>query len=647
MTSTEQSSSVPAPTVSTVAPRPPIRRVRGLDGMRALAAMVVLAYHLVPGQMRGGFLGVDIFFVLSGFLITALLVREHDASGQINLRSFWLRRIRRLLPAVALMAIVTLIVAGLIDVNILAGILPQFLGVITFAYNWVEIAIGASYFDYASPHLWTNVWSLAVEQQFYLVWPVIVLGIVALAKKYRWIVPASLAAASAGLMTWLIAGADDYTRAYQGTDSHAFGLMLGAVLALVATRPLQTPVEDPSRITVWLRGLLAWIGFAVVVAGWFLIPDNEPWVYPWGTLIVCIGMLAVMQGFLSSIDTQLGPGQLLASILDNRVFVWLGERSYGIYLWHWPVLVIMNSQFPRMPVEYVAAIVGAISVIAAHLSYTFVETPMRFNGITPTLRSWLGPSWHIIDPSKMGVRKPAARDYVRLVAPALAVIVTVGTAIGMLLSAPEQTTAELAVQRGQEHVALSAQASEDAEPGAEPVPDIAPTPSEEPTPGPTVPPTGDNVSVIGDSVALASAPALEEQLPGIAIDAEVSRSIVAGLSLIQQQLDAGTLRPYVVLSLAANSEMSVGQIDEVISLVGPERRLVLITGYGPQRLSWIWASNESIHVAAQAHKDVVEVADWATAIADHPEHLASDYVHPDAVGGSIFAGLVVDALARF
>lgn len=617
--------------------------------MRALAAAAVLFYHLVPGEVRGGFLGVDVFFVLSGFLITALLVREHVANGRINLRAFWIRRIRRLLPAVALMAVVTLIVAGLLNVDLLVGILPQFLGVITFAYNWVEIAIGASYFDQANPHLWTNVWSLAVEQQFYLVWPVVVLGILALKKKFRWMIPAALAVASSLLMAWLIQGADDYTRAYQGTDSHAFGLMLGALLALVAHRPLQHPQKDPSRRTVWLRGLLAWVGLFVVIGGWFTIPDDQPWVYPWGTLIVCVGMIALMQGFFPSIDAQFGPAQLLSSALDSRVLVWLGERSYGIYLWHWPVLVIMSNQFPQMSVGLSALIVAAISIVTAHLSFTLVETPMRYNGIGATLRAWLGPSWHIIDPTGRARSLPRPRDYIRLIMPSLLMVVVVGTVIGMLLSSPDKTRAQLAVERGEANTAQQeshpAPTSEaDIQPEESPEPE---EPAVEETPGPDVPPTGEHVTVIGDSVTVAASPALQEKLPGVTIDAEVSRSIYAGISIIEQQLNEGTLRPYVVVALAANSEMTTDQIEQIIDLIGEERRLVLVTGFGPQRLTWIGVSNNSIAEVANAHSDIVQVADWASVISDHTEHLAADYVHPDGQGGDIYADLVVGALEKF
>lgn len=644
---TAQQAATPA---RSVAARPPVRRVRGLDGMRALAAAAVLFYHLVPGQVRGGFLGVDVFFVLSGFLITALLVREHTANGRINLRAFWIRRIRRLLPAVALMAVVTLIVAGLLNVDLLVGILPQFLGVITFAYNWVEIAIGVSYFDQANPHLWTNVWSLAVEQQFYLAWPVVVLGILALKKKFRWMIPTALAIASSLLMAWLIQGADDYTRAYQGTDSHAFGLMLGALLAFISYRPLQHPQKDPTRFTVWIRGVLAWIGLCVVVGGWFVIPDDQAWVYPWGTLIVCAGMLALMQGFFPSIDAQFGPAQALASALDSRVLVWLGERSYGIYLWHWPVFVMMSNQFPQMFVGMSAVIVAAISIVMAHLSFTFVETPMRYNGIAATLRTWLGPSWHIIDPTGRARTSPRSRDYVRLLMPSLLMVVVIGTVIGMLLSAPDKTRAQLAVERGEANAVqqddpAQTETDEVAKPAEEsPEPE---EPVEEETPGPAVPPTGDNVTVIGDSVTVAASPALQEKLPGVAIDAEVSRSIYAGISIVEQQLSEGTLRPYVVMALAANSEMTTDQIEQVINLIGEERRLVLVTGFGPQRLTWIAVSNNSIAEVANAHNDVVQVADWAAAISDRTEHLAADFVHPDGLGGDLYADLVVDALGKF
>lgn len=616
--------------------RTPARRVRGLDGLRALAAAAVLAYHLIPGVAIGGFLGVDVFFVLSGFLITALLIRENQRFGGINLKSFWLRRVRRLLPAVALMSVITLIVAGFLNRDLLVGILPQFVGVLTFSYNWVEISQGVSYFNQAQPHLWTNVWSLAVEQQFYLLWPLVVVGILFLPPKWRPVVPFIFAVVSAGLMAFWAAGTTEFTRAYQGTDSHAFGLMLGAALAMVATDPMGMPDRVADGWQKWWRGLLAWISLAIIVSTWFLIPDDRAWVYPWGTLIAVVATLGLIQGFLPSVDEAGGPGHFLANLLDTRPLVWLGERSYGIYLWHWPLWVIASKMLPAASMGVITLIVIAGSVLAATLSYHYVEVPMRQEGIGATIKRWLGPSWDLIDPSTPMPKAPQWQSYRRIMAPGLVAVVVVGTVLGFLLSAPEKTQAQLAVERGQQALQGSS------EPTGQPT-----EASAEDQKQPLSPATGENTLVYGDSVTVAAAAHLQDLLPGVQIDAEVSRSVIQGIDLMRGDAQDGSLRTYVVVALATNGPVDPEQLDDMVKTIGPDRRLVLVTGFGPARTTWVESSANLIREFAQKHSDVVRVADWNAAIRDRTDLLASDYVHPDDDGAKIFAQTVADALASF
>ena len=650
-------SPLPSPTPSTVPSPSPrslrSRRLRGLDGLRALAAAAVLLYHLIPNLVPGGFLGVDVFFVLSGFLITALLVREHHRTRTINLREFVVRRARRLFPAVALMAVTSLIVAGFLNRDLLVDILWQFIGVVTFSYNWVEIVRGTSYFDASFPHLWTNVWSLAVEQQFYFVWPLIVMFIVALGRRWRWIIPVGLGTVSAALMAWYVSGASDFTRAYQGTDSHAFGLMIGATLALAVPDPFTPGVRKRRVIDVWGRGILAWLALAGIIACWCLLPDNRSWMYPWGTLGVCLLVVALIQGFLPDVDTRVGPARLLATIIDNPVLRWLGERSYGIYLWHWPLWVIATVQFPRTSIHIIGAVVAALSIVFAALSYQFVEEPMRRQGILRTLKDWLAPSLTSGVAIANAGKKMPPLALLRLFVPLTVAVVISGVAVGLIISAPRATTAQINVARGESSVkaqtdpTASAQPSstESLQPSVTPTVDATATPTG--APSFTVAPTGDNVSVIGDSVSVAAAPSLSEALPGIDIDAEVSRSIIAGIDIIHTKADTGDLRPYVVVALATNSQVTEDDLDDILATIGSNRRLVLVTGFGPQRDDWIFASNAAIAEWSKAHADVVRVADWAGAIVEHTDYLASDSVHPDGRGGDIFASLVKQAIDSF
>ncbi|EEH63740.1 acyltransferase [Gleimia coleocanis DSM 15436] len=618
-----------------------LRPIRGLDGLRALAALAVLGYHLLPGQIVGGFLGVDVFFVLSGFLITSLLVSEYDRKGALDLKRFWIRRVRRLFPAAFLMAIVTVIVAGLFSIDLLAGIIPQFLGVITFSYNWVEIFQGASYFDIASPHLWTNVWSLAVEQQFYLIWPLVTVIILRLRKSAQWAVPFVLAIISAGLMAWYVTDANDFTRAYQGTDSHAFGLMAGSSLAFLSDKPF-TSHAPSAWYNRFARGFLSWVGLVVMLATYYFIPDNQTWVYPAGMLISVTATVLVIQGFLPTVDSGSGPGKLLAGFLSLAPFRWLGERSYGIYLWHWPIWVIVVTQFPRLSTWTVAVVVLLLSVLIAHLSFEFVEEPMRRNGIFPTIRGWLGDSVTLGAPTKLAEYQGRRFSFWQALAPALALITVLGVVLGFFFIAPEKSSAQKVVEAGQDSKPKGPFSLLRAD--APQLPFIALPELQELDP---VDITGQNIYVLGDSVTVASTPSLEAVFPGIYVDAAVSRHMYQAPEMIAAAATTGQLRPYVVVSLATNSEAEIQYLETILNEIGPTRRLILVTGFGPERIEWIAASNKNIRDFAKKYPSRVRVANWDEAIAPHTDYLASDFIHPSVEGGDVFAGELKTTLESY
>ncbi len=233
-------------------------RYRGLDGLRAIAVTTVILFHLTPGGLPGGYLGVDVFFVISGFLITSLLLREHGDTGRLHLPGFWCRRARRLLPALALVVLASCAAAVAIGGDVLVGIGRQVLGAATFSYNWLAIANNASYFDDTVPELFRNLWSLAVEEQFYLVWPLVVAALLLLRRRTWMLLPVLLLAAGS-VATMTLLPATDPTRLYYGTDTHSFGLAIGAALAIAAQLPWHRLLQRvlPVAGAVAIAGLLA------------------------------------------------------------------------------------------------------------------------------------------------------------------------------------------------------------------------------------------------------------------------------------------------------------------------------------------------------------------------------------------------------
>ncbi|MFK4808377.1 acyltransferase family protein, partial [Microbacterium sp. ZW CA_36] len=245
----------------------PTARFAGLDGMRAIAVTLVVVYHLFPPHvLPGGFLGVDVFFVISGFLITSLLLREHTATGRVALGRFWQRRARRLLPALAVVVAVCSALAWLIGGDVLVDLDAQVLGAATFSYNWVSIGGGGGYFAAATPELFRNFWSLAVEEQFYLVWPLVFPLFLLLPRAWARIAAAfALAAGSAAWMGVVVSSGGDLTRAYFGTDTHAFGLLLGVGLAFLLA-PLSRARWADSRAARRLTGAAGALAVAGLVA---------------------------------------------------------------------------------------------------------------------------------------------------------------------------------------------------------------------------------------------------------------------------------------------------------------------------------------------------------------------------------------------
>ncbi|MCK3770004.1 acetyltransferase [Microbacterium aerolatum] len=593
-------------------------RFAGLDGLRAIAVTLVVVYHLFPGSpLLGGFVGVDVFFVISGFLITSLLLRP-SRLGRLGsprrLVDFWRRRARRLLPALAVVVTVCATVAWLLGGDLLVGMGRQVLGAATFSYNWLAVADGTDYFAATAPELFRNFWSLAVEEQFYVVWPLL-LPLVLLIPG-RWTRVALMLVAAGGSAWWmarLVAGGE-VTRAYFGTDAHAFGILIGIALAFAVA-------NMPDR--AWMRSRVSQVGSllagAVGVAGIVVaacIPETpDAATFPGTLLLATFGsVLAVFAG--------VWPGSWFGRGMDTAPLKWVGDRSYGIYLWHWPVLVLVlvgtQGVGPEAGVPVWAGILAlAISVGAATLSYRFVELPFRRYGFRHALRA-LG-------------RRIAGGPMSRFagIAALSVVAVAIGGTAAAVVNAPHTTTAVAAINRG-------AEALDDTK-----TPQPSPSPKSS-TDAITIP-EGSEITAVGDSVMLASAPSLLKEFPGIAVDAEVSRSIWAGPEILDGLKANGQLRENIVVGLGTNGPVDWETLEEMSQIAGADRNLILVNAHAPR--DWIPGVNADLESFADSHRHVW-VADWSGAITPHEDLLAGDGIHPGEAGGGVFAASVGSALER-
>ncbi len=603
-------------------------RLPGLDGLRALAVAAVIAFHLDPRWLPGGFLGVDVFFVISGFLITTLLLRERARSGQVDLRGFWTRRARRLLPALLVVVPTAVLLARLTESDLLVGAGRQVLGALTFTSNWLEIGAGTDYFAATSPTLLANLWSLAVEEQFYLLWPLALLVLLRVLPSPRARAGAVLGLALlSSLLMALRLDPEHPTRVYYGTDTHATGLMVGAALALALAAPhgawTRTAPWERHRRTV-AAAALATLGALLVLAD-----ERSALTFRGGILLASLATAALV---LTVVER---PGRLRA-VLELPAARWVGARSYGLYLWHWPVVLVVGQDLQVAPggVDYVLTRAWALLVTfaAADLSYRFVETPVRrlgfggaFAALTRRMRS-------------VGTRR-ARIAWSVVAAASLAVAVVLATA-------PDRTATEELITANEAALARAAAATSAASPAPSAGDSARPAPSTSPSTSPAAPvswamPAGNEIDAFGDSMLVGAKQAMEYYFPEVRLDARSNRRWSQAPGLVEARGDG--LRRAVVLAFGTNFGTDERAIERTLEAVGPDRMVVVLTVHG--QYARAETDNEALRAVVQGHDNVV-LADWDAALADTRGMLQSDGIHPSIRGAHLYSATVRAAFAE-
>jgi peptidoglycan/LPS O-acetylase OafA/YrhL len=607
-------------------------RAPGLDGVRALAVLAVIGFHEGASALSGGFLGVDIFFVLSGFLITDLLVAGYDEAGRLDLKDFWARRARRLLPALALMLVVVTAATAVIEPA--TPLRPALLAAATYTSNWYQILHRVSYFAAfgafrAAPPL-DHLWSLAIEEQFYLIWPLLLWFVVVRLNERGARVAVTLlgAAASAVVMAVQYTPGGDPSAVYYGTDTHASALLIGAALALAC--PLRALASLPAAQTRRLDAAgVAGLAVLAWAAGHF--SGRDPVVYPVGLILAALAAAAL-------VAAAAGTG-LIGAITGLPPLRWVGVRSYGIYLWHWPVIALGAALAGSGSTSlWLWLLETGITIALAAASWRFVEAPILRDGMRATVRRWR----QVL--AEAGRQRGRAGHAVPVAAAAGAAVVLLVAGYGVIRPPAPAAPGGLLrqVANGQRVSSASQSAKPAASRPAAPLPGSS-LPGSSPAAcrrgQPRV--SGGQVTAVGDSVMLASAAALEAAIPGTYIDARVDRQMQTGLAVLRSLAATGRLRQIVVVGLGTNGSITTGQIRELRRIVGPGRELVLVSTFGPQP----WESEVNAALAAAArHGQHTELADWAHAIAARPDLLWPDGVHPRPAGASLYARVVLAAI---
>ena len=627
----------------------------------------MIGFHEGASELPGGFLGVDLFFVLSGFLITDLLVARYTETGRLDPAGFWIRRARRLLPALAVMLVVVTAAATIIEPAQGASLRLALLAAATYTSNWYQILHHVSYFAAAgqlgAPPPLDHLWSLAIEEQFYLIWPVLLwLVVVRLpTRRARAAVALTAAAASALAMTLQYTPGGDPSAVYYGTDTHASALLIGAALALAY--PLRTLVAAPPAQARRLEAAGV-TGLAVLAwsAGHF--SGGNPAVYPAGLILAALGAAAL-------VAAAAGQG-IVAAMTSWRPLRWLGIRSYGIYLWHWPVIALgaalagpgLTGTGAASPWLWLAETGLTIALAAA--SWRYVETPVMRDGLRPTVRRWAGllaqASHRPV--GTLGPGRPVGRlvRSVPVTVAAAAAIAVVVAGYGIVRPpAPAAPGGLLQQVADGQRVTAASQATRaagfarpagSAAPARSPRSSAAPRPSGTRSAAPRAASrpacrrgphgvSGGQVTAVGDSVMLASATALERVMPGIYIDAKLGRQVQTGVAVIQTLVAAGRLRPVVLVSLGTNGDVTAAQLRQLRRVIGPGRELVLVNTFGPE--AWEHEVNVAL-AAATRHGRRTQLADWDRAIAARTGLLWPDGIHPRPAGATLYAHVAIKAI---
>ena len=557
-----------------------IRYIPAIDGLRAVAVIAVMLYHLGFNWIPGGFLGVDLFFVISGYVITRLLLDSIQRSGGLDLRAFYVARIRRLLPPLVFMIITTTIVVGFWAPDTMR----RFLGDTPFALfggmNWWLVFRETDYFEaIGRPPLLQHTWSLGVEAQFYLVWPLILLLVLRYFGKNKIPGAALLIAAFSGIALLVVslqidaASTSKVSHVYFGTDTHSIGLFLGAALAVSwIPQNLQETVTRKAQDFIDGIGI---VGFLGIIAAFLFIDESDPTLYkiafPLAGLCGCAILTSIVH-----------PASRFAPILSSKPFVWIGERSYAIYLWHWVVFQVTRPDYDLEGSEWALYALRVLIVFAlADISLRLVELPVR----TGLIDYWF-----------KGMKYRTKRVQLRQKAGVLLIVVSL---IGMT-----GTVASNAIAKSDKQLTELKKQLE--------------------TPVPYVPVDASNPGlwVTGDSVILGIRFELDNRQPIGLINARVGRQATELLEVItndKQNMNAST----IVLNLGNNNKLTEEQVAAIFEEIKDQPRIVVVNTAVPRA----WRDDNNALIAQYAAMYGAYLVDWAAISNGHPEYFAPDGVH--------------------
>jgi peptidoglycan/LPS O-acetylase OafA/YrhL len=558
-----------------------IRYIPAIDGLRAVAVIAVMLYHLGFSWIPGGFLGVDLFFVISGYVITRLLLDSIQRSGGLDLRAFYKARIRRLFPPLVFMIFVTIIYISIWAPETMRRFVSDSPFALFGGMNWWLVFRQTDYFDSISrPPLLQHTWSLGVEAQFYLIWPLILLLVLRQFGKAKIPGAALFIAAISGIALLLVsyevdaANASQVSHVYFGTDTHSIGLFLGAALA-VSWVPQNLQEQVNRRAQDFIDGIGV-IGFVGLLGTFFLINESDPTLYklafPLAGLFGCAILTSIVH-----------PASRFAPILSNKVAVWIGERSYAIYLWHWVVFQVTR---PAVDLEGSPWALYALRILVvfalADISLRLVELPVR---------SGLVEYW--FKGMKYRTKNVQRRQKSTVVASILLLIL--GTSY-ISANAISQSDKEMAIIKQQLE---------------QPIQPSEPTATQE-----------GGLWVTGDSVILGIRYELDARSNIAIINARVGRQATELIEVMRAD-KANAADSTVIFNMGNNNKLTSDQVLAVFEEVKNQPKIIVVNTAVPRG----WRDENNALIAQYAALYGATVIDWASISAGHPEYFAPDGVH--------------------
>lgn len=602
--------------------------VTGIDGVRTLAVLGVIIYHLLPTTLPGGYLGVPLFLLISGYFVTLQLVRQMDQTGGIQLTKFYLKRLRRLYPVLIVMLTVTTAYITLFARDLLHNIKSTIATNLLWVYNWWEIGHGQSYFDrFNGESPFTHLWTLGVEAQFYFLWPLILFMLFLILRKrskIKWTV-FILAVASAVEMA-LLFDPQNINRVYYGTDTRAFSLLLGSWLALC------WPIDRlNASLTAHAARILDGVGIGallITLLGFFTLPGQSSWTYRGGMFFYSlIGMILIA--------TVVHPGSHMNRWLTNPFFTWIGQRSYGIYVYQLPVMVFYERvvEIGRHPV--INALVECLLILAiSEFSYRLVEQPLahyQWRYLPASIRHWIDFKMH---------------DWHQWLKVGPVVIICFIALCGLML--PSKPAKKSAVQTRIEksRQATAAKNKQIAKGKAAKVNVNSKSLQKKYglTSNQLKAASELKVTAIGDSVMADASQDIQEIMPHAYVDAEVGRQGSTTPTVIKDLKAKGQLQKNVILNLGTNGAMDSQTINDILTAIGKDHQVYWITPHVPTR-DWEQTVCDQIKQAAKQNTNV-HVIDWNQAANGHAEWFAQDKVHMNEQGNAYFTRLIVKTILK-